>query len=223
MATTNRIATQTLTLGQTAVSSAFTPSAEPLTLLLTASEVVASQVRLIVYGALGQVLGSLTVNGSNTQKVILFGFDGAVSIAVSCILGSAIVRVDDVTGADALSGQLQTADLADAAITNAKLGAGAVTITKADLRTGSKTLGADGVDSTGGDAQVTLTGAVIGMRVRIIFGQVKANTGAHTYLFPTIGTHFESVITVTDKIIQKQAAGDIHLNTYLFILDPAAA
>lgn len=107
-------------------------------------------------------------------------------------------------------------------VVTAKLGAGAVTPPKMAF-TGMKILAADGANSTGGDQQVTLTGTVVGDRVIAIFGHVKANTGAHSFLIQTIGTHFESVITVVDKIVQKQAAGDLSANTYVFILIPAAA
>lgn len=110
----------------------------------------------------------------------------------------------------------------DGSIDTAHLAAGAATLPKLDLFTGLKVLGADGANSTGGDAQVTLTGTVIGDRVVAIFGAVKvAHAGA--FKLPTIPTHFEGTITVTDKIVQKQAAGDLSANTYIFILAPAAA
>lgn len=111
----------------------------------------------------------------------------------------------------------------DGSIDTIHLSAGAVTLPKLNLFTGLKVLAADGVDSTGGAAQVTLTGTAIGDRVVAIFGHVKANTGAHTFLIPTIPTHFEGTITVTNKIIQAQAAGDLSANTYIFLIAPAAA
>lgn len=116
-----------------------------------------------------------------------------------------------------------TGKLAAGAVTVTKLGAGAVTLPKMDLFTGLKVLAADGVDSSGGDQQVTLTGTVIGDRVVAIFGQIKAETGANSFLVPTIPTHFEGTITVTNKIIQKTAAGHLEANTYLFLIVPAAA
>jgi len=88
--------------------------------------------------------------------------------------------------------------------------------------TGLKMLAADGVNATSGDQQVTLTGTVVGDRVVAIFGHVKANSGVHTFLIPAIGTAFESTISVVDKIVEKQAAGDLSANTYIFILWPAA-
>lgn len=115
------------------------------------------------------------------------------------------------------------AEIAAGAVTTAKILAGNVTLPKLDFKTGAKWLAADGVDSSGGDTQVTLTGTAIGDRVIAIFGHVKANTGAHTFLIPVIGTDFEATITVTNKIIQKQAAGHLEDNTYLFLIHPATA
>ncbi|HPU35095.1 MAG TPA: hypothetical protein PK184_20565 [Phycisphaerae bacterium] len=97
------------------------------------------------------------------------------------------------------------------------LTAGAVKLAAGNL----KLLAADGVDSTSEDAQVTLTGAAVGDRVVAIIGHAKANTGPHVFLLPTIGTHFEATISVANKIVQKQAAGNLSANTYLFVLSPA--
>lgn len=113
--------------------------------------------------------------------------------------------------------------IAAGAVTTTKLGSAAATLPKMDLRTGLKLLAADGIDTTSGDAEVTLTGSAVGDRVVAIFGHVKANTGAHTFLIPVVGTTFEATITVVNKIVQKQAAGDLSANTYLFWLAPAAA
>lgn len=118
---------------------------------------------------------------------------------------------------------IATAKLAAGAVTTAKLDAAAATLPKMDLRTGLKMLAADGLNTTAGDAEVTLTGTAVGDRVIAIFGHVKANTGAHTFLIPVVGTTFEATITVVNKIVQKQAAGDLSANTYIFILAPAAA
>lgn len=127
------------------------------------------------------------------------------------------IQSDDLaTGAAA-------AGLANGDVTTAKLAAGAVTLPKADLATGLKLLAADGVNSTGGDTQVTITGSAVGDRVIAIFGHAKANTGAHTFLIPVVGTTFEATISVVNKIVQKQAAGDLSANAYLFLLAPPAA
>ncbi len=127
------------------------------------------------------------------------------------------IEADDLA-ANAVTG----ATLADGGIATAKLAAGAVTLPKISF-TGLKALAADGVNSTGGDTEVTLAGTVVGDRVVAIFGHVKANTGAHSFLIPVVGTTFEATITVVDKIVQKQAAGDLSANTYLFLLAPATA
>ena len=97
------------------------------------------------------------------------------------------------------------------------LTAGAVKLAAGNL----KLLAADGADSTSKDAQVTLTGAAVGDRVIAIIGLTKANTVQHVFLLPTIGTHFEDTISVANKIVQKQAAGNLSANTYLFVLSPA--
>lgn len=113
------------------------------------------------------------------------------------------------------------ATLADAEVTTAKLYAGAATLAKITF-TGLKILTADGVNSTSADTEVTLAGTAVGDRVVAIFGVVKTDH-AGAWLIPTIGTHFESAITVINKIVQLQAAGDISANTYIFILAPAAS
>ena len=108
-------------------------------------------------------------------------------------------------------------------IATAQLAAGAGTLPKLDLTTGLKLLAADGINTGGGAAAITLTGAAVGDRVVGIFGQIKAESGANSFLIPTLTTHHEAVITVVDEIQQTVAAGDLSGNTYLFILAPAAA
>ena len=110
-------------------------------------------------------------------------------------------------------------DLSAATVT---LPAGNATLPKITF-TGLKLLAADGANSTGGIVSTTLTGAAVGDRVIAIFGQVKAETGANSFLIPVIGTAFESTISIVDKVQQLVAAGDVSLNTYLFILAPATA
>lgn len=85
---------------------------------------------------------------------------------------------------------------------------------------GFKCLAAAGVNSTGGDAQVTLTGTVVGDRLIAVFGTPTAGTGAP--LVEVVGTDFEATVSVVDKIVQLQAAGDLSANTYVFLLVPAA-
>jgi hypothetical protein len=84
-----------------------------------------------------------------------------------------------------------------------------------------KIFAADGANSSGGIVSTAISGALVGQRVLAIFGHVKANTGAHTFLIPVIGTAFESYISVAGHIQQLVAAGDLSLNTYIFILEPA--
>lgn len=151
---------------------------------------------------------------------------GPASIAAADIADGAVstAKLADtaVTTAKITDANVTTAKIADANVTTAKLAAGGATLPKVAF-TGLKLLAADGVNATGGDTQVTLTGSVVGDRVIAIFGHTKANTGVHTFLIPVIGTAFEATISVVDKIVEKQAAGDLSANTYLFLLAPATA
>jgi len=117
MATTNRLAAQILTLGQAVTAAAFAPAAEPLTLQLTVTQVVASQVRMIVFdlGSL-QRIGSMVIAGTDTQKMVLEGIRGNVLVQVMCTLGSAQVQLDDLSGSTAFGAQIQTADIVAGAL-----------------------------------------------------------------------------------------------------------
>lgn len=234
MATVNRIASQVLSVGQQTALASLTFVTEQMTLQAGSVQIgsAESQVRLVVRDTLGRVIKTNIINGTDVQRSVITTDDlvqsGGLTAFIECLRGSATVVLNEITGQEGQGAAMALTDIPDGLFTadsagRAKLAAGFVTLPKADLKTGSKILAADGVNSTGGDAQVTLTGAVIGMRVRAIFGHVKAAAGANTFLIPAIGTAFESVITVTDKIVQLQAGGDLSLNTYLFILDPAAA
>jgi len=115
----------------------------------------------------------------------------------------------------------ETFDNVAGSVATAEIAAGAVTPPKMAF-TGEKMLTADGANASGGDQNVTLTGAAVGDRVRFIWGVVKADH-AGAWLLPTIGTHFEATISVVNQIVQKTASGDLSANTYLFVLEPAAA
>lgn len=181
------------------------------------------------------IVGDLTVTGAVNAGTTNVVADGAITAAKLATDAVETLKIKDlnvttgklaalaVTAAKLAADAVTTAKILDANVTTAKLAAGAGTLPKLDLTTGLKVLAADGLNTTGGDAQVTLTGTAVGDRVVAIFGHVKANTGAHTFLIPTLATHFEAVITVQNKIVQKQAAGDLSANTYVFILAPAAA
>jgi hypothetical protein len=108
------------------------------------------------------------------------------------------------------------------AITGALLKAATATLTKMDLRTGLSIQAFDGADATSANVQTAIT-STIGQRVWFILGQVKANTGAHSFLVPVVGTDFESTISVTNKIVQLQASGNLSANTYVAFLLPAGA
>lgn len=120
---------------------------------------------------------------------------------------------------------VQTGDLANlavtaaklnaAAVTSTKLGPGASTLPKSDF-TGMKVLAAAGKNGAGA---ITLTGTVIGDRLIAVFG---APTAGGTLAVKIPGTDFESTVTVTDQI-QQIPATNLSANTYIFILIPAAA
>jgi hypothetical protein len=105
--------------------------------------------------------------------------------------------------------------IADAAVTTAKLAAGAATLHKIDT-SGLKCLAAAGKNGSG---VVTLTGAAIGDRLVAVFGAPTAG-GALEVKVP--GTDFEAAVTVTDQI-QQASATNLSTKTYVFILIPAAA
>jgi hypothetical protein len=84
----------------------------------------------------------------------------------------------------------------------------------------------DGVDASGGDAQATFTGTTIGQRVIAVVGQTKAadgNAQASLNSFESLvpGTSVEATVSVADKIVFKQAAGNKSAKTYFAILAPA--
>lgn len=146
---------------------------------------------------------------------------GTTELAANAVTTAKITDAN-VTTAKIADDAITTAKILNANVTTGKLASGAATLPKVTF-TGLKLLAADGVDSSGGDTQVTLTGSAVGDRVIAIFGQTKDETSANTFLIPTIGTHFEATISVVDKIVQKTAAGHLETKTYLFILAPAAA
>ena len=79
---------------------------------------------------------------------------------------------------------------------------------------GFKALAGAGVAAPG---PITLTGAAVGDRVVAAFG---APTAGGTLAALVVGTDVESTISVVNQI-QQLSASDLHLNTYVFILNPA--
>ena len=105
--------------------------------------------------------------------------------------------------------------IANAAVTTAKLAAGAATLPKIDA-SGIKCLAAAGKNGAGA---IALTGAAIGDRLVVVFG---APTAGGALEAKVLGTDFEAAVTVTDQI-QQVAAANLSTKTYVFILIPAAA
>jgi len=227
MAQTNLIADTTLVAGQLA-SASVAQSDERVYLEVTVTEVVAdSVVRLIVKNAFGLVEKSAVLRGTDTQELEIDGVSSTLSCSVECLSGSATVRLDRMTGqegAEKSGAQAATADIADNAVTNAKIGAaavdttelaaGACTLPKFD-HAGIKVLRFDGV---GGPGPATLTGAVVGDRVLAVFGVTTATAA----MVGDGAANFEAVITV-DGQIQQAAGGDLSGNDYIAILIPAQA
>ena len=73
-----------------------------------------------------------------------------------------------------------------------------------------------GADAGSAAQSVTCTGAVVGDRVIGILGHTTANTGTHGFLLPTVGTVFESTISIVDKI--QQLTTDLSANSYVVVL-----
>lgn len=70
-----------------------------------------------------------------------------------------------------------------------------------------------------GAGAITLTGAQVGDRLRMVIG---APTAGGVLSTPVPGTDFESVITIINQV-QQINAGNLTANTYVFALDPASA
>lgn len=104
---------------------------------------------------------------------------------------------------------------AAASIATAQLKPGAATQAKVDY-TGIKTLKGIGAASAGA---VTLTGAVIGMRVIMVFGNLTAGGPMLVFI---AGTDFESAITVTNQV-QQLSASNLSADTIVFLLVPATS
>jgi hypothetical protein len=122
MASTNRIAAQTLTVGQQTTSVTLALQNQRLVLDLVAVELVApSQVRLVVLDARGLRLIADVLTGSDTQRYDIASSEmdiaGSVTFWVECLRGEASIVVNDITGTEAVvpgasGAQIQTTDLA---------------------------------------------------------------------------------------------------------------
>jgi hypothetical protein len=123
MATTNRIASDTLAVGEMSAAVTLSFSSERLVLDFTAAQVGTddSLVRLVVRDSLGRVILTDSLFGSDTQRSSLESAQSAVAgsltASIECLKGSATVQLDEITGTAAFgtgaSGALvQTADLA---------------------------------------------------------------------------------------------------------------
>jgi uncharacterized metal-binding protein len=223
MATTNRIPSTALATGGEASASVSTSSQEVITFLVSTTQrgTAESRVRATVKDENGRLLEELYCFGTDSKQMIISELKDSVTIRVVVLSGRASVVVDELTGAESVGilGEITAADIPSGAISTAKLAAGAATLPKVSFA-GIKVLQAAGINTTGGDAQVTVTGTAVGDRVVAVFGAPTAG-GAMQVKVP--GTDFEAVVTVVNKIVQKQAGGDISANTYVFILAPATA
>jgi hypothetical protein len=143
-----------------------------------------------------------------------------LTIELSCLRGTAVAQVDEITGVEAMSGGafLDTDDIVDASLVTAKLAPGAVTLPKLSSLAALKCLVAVGVAVPG---PCVCTGAAVGDRVVAIFGAVTADGSGLGGLLND-GTQFEQVITVVDEI-QQILNADLSLRTHIVLLAPPAA
>jgi hypothetical protein len=224
MATTNRIAALTRSIGQS-VSAVIYPGAETIALQLTAQTPFAGSVdhqhRLTVVGPDGTSLGSVVLDGPGTTRLLVTSISVQVlTIELSCLRGTAVAQVDEITGIEAMSGgtTIDTDDIVDASIATAKFAAGAVTLAKVSGFATLKCLAAVGVAAPGPCACV---GAAVGDRVVAVFGSTTI-TGQGLGGLLNDGTQFEQVISVINEI-QQAVAVDLSLRTHIVLLAPAAA
>lgn len=168
--------------------------------------------------------------GSDTILNSAGGSVSSLAINVSAELqhdGTAWVVVDEAPGAD---GTIVAGQLADGAVTTAKILAANVTPPKM-VFTGTKSIQFVGKAAAGA---ITITGLAVGDRV--IAGWLSgdasdlntkgnggggAGTGVCTTLAAFVAV-FEAAVTVADQLQQTQAA-DLSDNVYTAILIPAAA
>lgn len=131
MGLTSRIASQTLKSGGETSVVTFTPTLEKIELLLTATKVgtADSQVRMVARDNFSRVIATIVVDNTGAKKEVLSQLDGAISLSVECLLGSAIVKVEEETGAEG-AGSIETADLADGAVTTLKYADASITAAK---------------------------------------------------------------------------------------------
>jgi hypothetical protein len=251
MATTNRIAAQTLTQGGSVTVMVY-PSEDTISMRLTTLVPFAAAdpdpqvvmnirpyvpldlLRLIPGQAAyvasrpfesqySPVAGSCVLNGAGSNQVFLtdFGRDTlGLLVEVTCLKGTAVIQVDEITGIEATGGQatVDTDDIANLSLATAKLAGGAVTPAKLSGFNTIKCLAFVGVAVPGPCACV---GAAVGDRVIAMWGATTA-AGAGLTAIPNNGTIFESVITVVDEVQQIQVA-DWSLITLIVLLAPAAA
>lgn len=130
MATVVRIAPTTLSVGQS-VSGSWTPTGDVSNIAITSIQVGAdtSQVRIIARDSRGLTLASDILVGTDANRLEpIEGLSGDVTVEVVCMLGTAVVGVAELTGATAFGMTIVTADIADDAVTEPKIGPGAVDV-----------------------------------------------------------------------------------------------
>ena len=123
--------------------------------------------------------------------------------------------IKDASGNTLLDSSGAGADLAPGSVATAALAAGAVTPAKMSF-TGIKQIKVTGHNEAGA---CTATGAAVGDRVLAMVG---APAAGGDLIVPVIGTDFEATITVINQI-QQASASDLHLDSFLLLLIPAAA
>ena len=222
MATTNRIADTVLTVGQSvSAGGTLTPAQETIALQLTSVQIADSVARMIIRDtASGKTIGSTVIAGSGVTRILIDHIVAqAINGYIECLKGSCQVRLDEVTGIEACSGQnaLDTDDIGDGSLATAKFAGGSVTPAKLGTFTAIKCLAAAGRVGAG---VIALVGTAVGDRLIACFGIPTAG-GA---LLPVVNNAsvFEATITVVNQV-QQVSVANLSANTYVFLLAPAAS
>lgn len=250
MATTNRIAAQTLTQGGS-VSAPVYPAEETISFQLTVAVPFAAadpdpQVVMYVrpfvdldllrlstpglYEAsrpfLSQytpIIGSCVLNGAGSNRVFLKDFGRetlGLQVEVVCLKGTAVIQVDEITGIEATGGAA-TIDADDIADTSlATAKLAGGAVTPAKLG-GFDTIKCLAFVGAAAPGACACVGAAVGDRVIGMWGALTV-TGAGLTAVPNNGATFETIITIVDQI-QQVAAADWSTVTLIVLLAPAAA
>ena len=206
MSSTTLIVLLELQNGQETSPVTFIPAGERTSLRLTAQQVGTSrsQARLTVLDEFGRVKGTLRLSSEGStaarQKIIVLeALEGNLTARVECLAGTCLVSLEELDGADGVvpRGTVDATDLDPAAW---------------------KTLSAIGVDSSAGDANLTVPGVAVGDRVALAF---RAPTAGGALVAVDKDLELDPVAHAIATIVQRQAAGNLTTATLVFLVLPS--